>query len=103
MTKFNPDGSALVYSTFLGARGGGTGTEAQDVAVDATGAAFVMGHTGRDIPTTPGAIDNTRSEVDAIVMKLNPQGSGLAYSTYLGGSAADYGQGIALALDPVQP
>jgi hypothetical protein len=96
ITKLNPAANALVYSSFLGSRGGGQGTDPADIELDGAGSAYIAGNTGRDIPTTPGAVDNTRAGVDAIVMKLNPAGSGLAYSTYLGGTSADFAQGIAL-------
>jgi hypothetical protein len=90
VTKFDPNG-ALVYSTFLG--GSGYSTEARAIAVDSTGHAYVTGQTGRtDFPTTPGAFQTSCAPGgspygcnDAFVVKLNPEGSGLVYSTYLGG------------------
>jgi hypothetical protein len=90
VTKFDRDG-ALVYSTFLG--GSGYVTEAHAIAVDATGHAYVTGMTGRtDFPTTQGAFQTSCAPGgspygcnDAFVVKLNPEGSGLVYSTYLGG------------------
>ena len=93
VTKFNPSG-ALVYSTYLGSIGdGGYG-----VAVDSSGDAYVTGVTAStNFPTTPGAFQTTFSGVsDAFVTKVNPSGSALAYSTYLGGSGQDGGFGIAV-------
>ncbi len=83
VTKLSPDGSQLVYSTVIL-----NATDADGVAVDGDGNAYVTGATHRDdFPTTPGAFDRTRSGGrDRYVLKLNPTGSALVYSTYLGGS-----------------
>ncbi len=96
VTKLHPTGSTLVYSTRLG---GGTGFQiAFGIAVDASGNAYVTGATGSsDFPTTPGAFQpNFAGFEDGFVTKLNPAGAGLVYSTYLGGSDADQGSGIAV-------
>src|SRR5438876_66583 len=95
VTKLNPIGSALVYSTYLG------GSELEmgnAIAVDAAGSAYVTGYTySMDFPTTPAAFHPTPGVVaDAFVTKLNLDGSGLAYSTYLGGSGGDAGYAIAV-------
>jgi hypothetical protein len=96
VTKLSPDGSALVYSTFLGGGGydGGRG-----IAVDATGNAYVTGYTTSNaFAITPGAYQTTlEGSEDAFVAKLNQDGSALVYSSYLGGSANDAGYGIAVA------
>jgi hypothetical protein len=95
VAKFTPDGTALAYATFLGGKEDDQGGA---VAVDAAGAAYVTGHTSStDFPTTPGAFqtqDAGASEV--FVTKLNPAGSGLAYSTFLGGGNHDEGAAIAV-------
>jgi len=95
ITKLNPTGTALVYSTFLGGTGdnGGLG-----IAVDPTGNAYVTGYTRTtDFPTTPGAFQMTNGGTNgAFVTKLNPTGSALVYSTFLGGSNDDLGFGIAI-------
>jgi hypothetical protein len=97
VTKINAAGSALVYSTYLG----GTGGEiAFGIAVDASGNAYVGGSTGsfNSFPVA-NAIQCVRNGgQDLFVTKFNPSGSALIYSTYLGGSGSDDGQGI--ALDP---
>ena len=98
VSKLNANGSALLYSTYLG----GSGTDfGQSIALDALGNAYVTGGTGStDFPTTTGAFQITLpGVVDAFVSKLNADGSALLYSTYLGGSGTlchDFGQGIAL-------
>ncbi len=87
VSKLNPAGSALVYSTYLG---GNDGTDGFGIAVDASGDAYVTGQTSSsNFPTTPGAFQTTyRADncCNAFVSKLNPAGSALVYSTYLGGS-----------------
>jgi hypothetical protein len=95
VTKLNPGGSALVYSTYLGGSGADYGDA---IAVDATGNAYVAGATGSsDFPTTPGAFQPIlRGISDAFVTKLDSAGSTLAYSTFLGGNESEVGTGIAL-------
>ncbi len=95
VTKLNPTGSALVYSTYLG---GSSGSAGYGIAVDSSGHVYVTGVTASsNFPTTAGVFQTslTGSE-NAFVTKLNPTGSALAYSTYLGGSTYDWGQGIAV-------
>jgi hypothetical protein len=93
VTRLNETGSALIYSTYLGASGA-----VNDIAVDAAGSAFVTGTTGPDFPTTPNAFDSGyNGGTDAFVTKLDASGSALIYSTYLGGSSgADVGNAIAI-------
>jgi hypothetical protein len=91
VTKFNPAGSALVYSTYLG------GSEVNDglgIAVDNAGDAYVTGLTySSDFPTTPGAFQTTYAgDQDGFITKLSPSGSALLYSSYLGGSGLNPGQ-----------
>jgi hypothetical protein len=95
VTKLDATGSALVYSTFLGGNGSDGGL---DMALDDVGSAYVTGETHfGDFPTTAGAVQTTRAgEFDAFVTKLDATGSGLVYSTYLGGSDTDVGRGIAV-------
>ncbi|MBZ5621210.1 MAG: SBBP repeat-containing protein [Acidobacteriia bacterium] len=96
VTKLSPDGGALVYSTLLGSSGN---DEASRIAVDSFGNAFVTGGTrAADFPTTPGTFQRAKagSGEDAFVSKLNPSGSALVYSTYLGGTSPDGGFGIAV-------
>jgi uncharacterized protein (TIGR03437 family) len=94
VAKINAAGSAWVYATYLG---GNNVDEGNAIAVDAIGNAYVTGYTAStDFPlASPFRSSNTGS-VDAFVTKLNPAGSALVYSTYLGGSATDYGTAIAV-------
>jgi hypothetical protein len=100
VSKINPTGSALVYSTYLG---GINGDQGNGIAVDSAGDAYVTGPTSSpDFPTTPGAFETLCNDggsclVNAFVSKLNPTGSALVYSTYLGGSGDT--QGYAIAVD----
>jgi len=95
VSKLNPTGSTLVYSTYLGGIGFDKGT---GIAVDASGNAYVTGYTNSsNFPTTTGSAQTAYGgSGDAFVAKLKPDGSALVYSTYLGGSGADFGLGIAL-------
>ncbi len=95
VTKLNPAGSALVYSTYLGGTGDDQG---KGIAVDRAGSAYVTGRTSGSFPTTAGASQTTfgGGGIDAFVTKLNPAGSALVYSTYLGGVGNDEGFGIAV-------
>ena len=96
VTKLNPTGSALVYSSYLGGSGF---DDASDVALDGSGNAYISGGSGStNFPTTPGAFDTTPDGSDAFVTKLNAAGSAAVYSTVLGGSASDSATGI--VLDP---
>jgi hypothetical protein len=86
-TKLNAAGSALVYSTFLGGAGDDT---ANAVALDASGAVYVTGSTSSsDFPTTAGAFDTSYNGGDAFLVKINPTGTGLVYSTFLGAGGAN--------------
>ena len=95
VAKLNPEGSSLVYATFLGGSGEDVGW---GIAVDDDGAAYVGGYTGSsDFPATAGAFDTSYNGIyDAYVAKLNPEGTGLAYATFLGGTGEDYGCRIAV-------
>ena len=89
VSKLNADGSALVYSTYLGGANDDSGS---GIAVDAAGNAFVTGGTSSsDFPATPGAFQATLAGAagKAFVAKLNAEGSALVYSTYLGGSTTN--------------
>src|SRR5262249_11401582 len=87
VAKLNPAGSALVYSTYLGGDGD---DEASDAALDALANVYVTGTTSsNNFPTTPGVVKSIGRFIgnnDAFVTKLNATGTGLVYSTYLGGS-----------------
>lgn len=92
VTKLSPTG-ALMYSSYLG----GSGLdEAAGIAVDSAGNAYVTGLTqSQDFPTLNALQASNAGKIDAFVSKLNSAGA-LVYSTYLGGSGVDSGNGIAV-------
>lgn len=94
VTRLNASGSALLYSTFLG---GAELDEGRDIVV-VGGNAFVAGSTASmTFPATVSAFDSSRNGgSDAFVSKLNTTGSGLLFSSFLGGSADDFGYGLAV-------
>jgi hypothetical protein len=103
LTKMNPTGTALVFSTYLGGNGdtGSTG-----IAIDQSGNIWLKGQTKSTVfPVTPGAFQTTLGGAfDAFVSEIDPTGSQLLYSTYLGGSGTEYGGATAvLALDSQNP
>jgi uncharacterized protein (TIGR03437 family) len=90
VTKLNPTGTALSYSTYLGGAGQGAvlfgmTQEGTGIAVDAGGNAYVSGWTSAsDFPTTPGALQFPGpADYGGFVSKLNPTGSSLVYSSFL--------------------
>jgi len=96
VTKLNARGNALIYSTYLGGSDDDSGT---GIAVDGRGDAYVTGYTcSIDFPTArplQGA-NGSGGCYDAFAARLNHNGSALIYSTYLGGSGWDFGNGIAI-------
>jgi hypothetical protein len=96
VTVIKADGTGYVYSTFLGGSNGNDG--ALGIAVDSAGNAYVTGATtSSNFPKTTGALQTSLGGTgDAFVTKLNPAGSALVYSTFLGGGLLDIGTGIAV-------
>jgi hypothetical protein len=96
VTVIKTDGSGYIYSTFLGGSNADAGSS---IAVDASGSAYVTGLTSSstDFPLK-SALQGTfgGGNIDAFVTKLNPTGTALVYSTYLGGSGDDSGKGVAV-------
>ena len=94
VVKIAVDGSSLVYSTLIG---GSDWENGNDIAVDNKGAAYITGNTRSfDFPTKNPIFGSNSGKVDAFVTKINPEGSSLAFSTYIGGSFSDYGNSIAI-------
>ena len=102
VTKLNPAGNALLYSTFLG---GTADDRIYAIALDANGEAFVAGRTkSPDFPVTPGAFGPTFQNTicgpvlcaHGFVSKLDANGNTMVYSSYLGGRSSDRGLGIAV-------
>jgi len=96
VTELSAAGNALAYSTYLGGNGDDIGS---DIALDIAGNASVIGFTGStDFPTTADAIQSGYggSNSDAFITRLNAPGTGLVFSTYLGGSGSDSGLSISV-------
>lgn len=95
VTKIDPTGTTLVYSTYIG---GSDMEEASDIAADASGNAYITGTTlSVDFPTASpyqGAF-TLGGYHEAFVTKINASGTAFVYSTFLGGNSADIGLGIA--------
>lgn len=92
--KLNPTGTGMAYATYLG----GSGTdEGKSIVVDGSGNAYVTGIARSSNFPLQNPMKSTLSGTqDAFVTKVNATGSSLVYSTYLGGAANDYGNGIAV-------
>jgi len=112
VTKISPDGSTILYTTFLdgsendGQNAFNIGVVRPDLAIDSAGNAYIAGGTDSgDFPVTSNAYQTTRGcarqffvciePEEGFVAKLNPQG-GVVYSTFLGGRGADYLNSIAV-------
>lgn len=97
VSKVSPDGSQLVYSTYLGGLRSDIGN---GIAVDQTGNAYITGSTiSNNFPTqSPLQPAYGGGDQDSFITKINAAGSGLVYSTYLGGSLSDVAN--AIAVDP---
>jgi hypothetical protein len=94
ISKLNPTGSGLLFSTYLG---GSFGTAGSGITVDGSGNIYVTGSTGSpDFPTVNAIQSNFGGLTDVFVTKLNATGSAILYSTYLGGNASDDGRAIGL-------
>jgi hypothetical protein len=98
VTKIDAAGNSILYSTYLGGSGSGTSEQANSVAVDSSGNAYVTGVTNSsNFPVTSGAYQTAFNGVqDAFVTKINATGNTLVYSTYLGGTGFDWASGIGL-------
>ena len=106
ISKLNPGGSGLVYSTFFGGvnQYGDGGDQIYAITIDSTGAAYFGGisETEDDTPTTPGSFMPVRPSEDPVpfLAKLSPDGSTLVYSTYLDGTPNNDTDGISgIAVD----
>jgi hypothetical protein len=93
--KLNAGGTGMSYATYLGGNGSDTGN---GIAIDGAGNAYVVGVTrSTDFPTRNPLRASLGGAADAFVTKVNPSGTALLYSTYLGGSADE--RGFAIAVD----
>ncbi len=89
LSEFSPTGS-IVYSTYV------PGGQTTAIAVNSSGNAFVTGSASKALPVTAGAFQTSEVGADAFVTEFNSTGSGLIYSTFLGGDDVDTANAIAL-------
>ena len=96
--KLDPTGSSLIYSTYVG---GIEEEYSRDIEVDPNGNVYVTGYTlSSNYPTTIDAYDSTyNGQEDVFILKLNPAGSKLLYSTYIGGAHDDRSRDVAVTSD----
>jgi hypothetical protein len=95
ITKLDPTGSSLVYSTYIGGNDYDCGLS---ITIDTNGCSYVTGFIkSKDFPMINGSFDTTQNgDFDAFIIKINNTGSSIILSTYLGGKGSDYGKGIAI-------
>jgi len=105
VAKINPTGSSLVYATYLG---GSQEDHVNSIALDSSGDAYLTGQTNSSnfpvkggfqpsyTATSCGSALSSFPCFESFVSELNPTGTALIYSSYLGGTAASYGSDIAL-------
>jgi len=98
VTKLDPSGSSLVFSTYLAGNANDFGNS---IHLDSLNNVIVAGGTdSSDFPTTVGACNTTHNGVyDAFVTKLNASGTGLIFSTFAGGHDVDVGKSVTLDMD----
>ncbi len=94
ITKFSTDGTSLIYSTYLG---GNDSDYGHDIVLDSSACAYITGYTSStDFPVINYLQESNAGNYDVFAAKLNSAGNSLEFSTYLGGSDSDEGNGIAL-------
>ncbi len=104
ITRLSPDGTAVEYVLYFNPDPGNTENEdyGYDIAVDSAGAAYVVGQVDKPdfcsfMGAVPGYDTTYNGGVDAFVMKIKPDGSGLEYCTFIGGT--DWETAYSLELD----
>jgi hypothetical protein len=94
VTQFTATGAGLVYSTYLG---GAQSDAGSDITVDLAGHVYIAGDTtSPDFPVAAALQPKRAGAIDAFVTRIDPRGSRIVYSTYLGGRDIDIGRGIAI-------
>ncbi len=92
--KISPDGSAFLFNADIGGSDDDIGN---GIAVDPTGSVYVGGYSASvDFPLQSAFQDGNAGDNNAILLRLDPTGTMLIFSTYIGGSGDDYGNAIAI-------
>jgi hypothetical protein len=91
--KLAPDGHSFIYSTYIGGSGNDSGS---DIVIDSAGNAFITGTASSGFPVVAPIQNKVGGDTDAFIAKINPAGSALIYSTFLGGRLADSGSDIVI-------
>src|SRR5262249_39728443 len=94
IAKLDPTGSTLLFATYIG----GTGYDsATSIALDSRGKVIAGGSTpSANFPVNPAFQPRLIGEQDPFLIKLNPAGTQLLYSTFLGGTGSEAAAGVAL-------
>ncbi len=94
VAKLSPDGSTLLYSTYIGGSGSDT---ANGIAIDSDGNAYITGtSTSTDFPTAGGYQTSLTGTSSAVLVKLNSTGDSLLYASYFGGTGSETAYDVAL-------
>lgn len=96
VARVNPAGTSLDYCGYVG---GANDDFAEAIDVDASGAAYITGHTDSDqtsFPVSGGPSLTFGGALDAYVAKIDPTGKQLVYCGYIGGTSDDWGLGLAV-------
>ena len=89
LTKINPSGSDIIFSTFIGGKVEETAGSGE-IKIDSKGNIIIAGTTlSSDFPTTKGAINKELTKQDCFISKFNPTGEKLIFSTFLGKGVMD--------------
>ena len=93
VVEFNPTGTGLLFSTFLGGTGDDTPSQ---ILLSSFGTLFIVGSTtSNNFPTTSAVFQpDFGGNQDAFLTEMKPDGTGLVYSTYIGGTGADFGTAV---------
>ncbi|UCC79677.1 MAG: SBBP repeat-containing protein [Candidatus Zixiibacteriota bacterium] len=96
VTKINPDGNNLIYSTYLG---GSSQEKAFGLELDSTYSAYVTGYTCSDSFPLVNPYDDHLDPSDVFITRFSPEGNSLLFSTFVGGSSSEEAEGIAVSED----
>ncbi len=92
VSKFEPNGTYLIYSTYIGGSGNDSGRR---IVVDESNAVYVAGYTEGSMPITNAFQPTLGGQKDAFLLKISASGTNLDFCTYLGGASNDLAYGLA--------